>query len=203
MPRCECCGLRLGHAAARCGACLRQPPPFARTRVAVDYAFPWDHLIVSFKFGGQEELADALAGQLAAAVQDGPASDATAVDLLAPVPLSSSRLAERGFNQAWELARRVGRRLGVPAHADVLQRAIDTPHQAGLPRTERERNLRAAFTTTPGLRPRLSGRRVALVDDVMTTGATAREAAAALIRGGAAAIELWVLARTPEPAAAH
>jgi ComF family protein len=197
-PRCGRCGLRVASAATPCGACLREPPPFERAVVAFDYGFPWDRLITACKFEGRAELAVVLARPLAAAVRRAGAQ-APPVDAIVPVPLSSARLAERGFNQAWELARHVGRALRVPADAGLLLRAIDTPHQAALSRPERERNLRAAFAPTPSGRARLAGRRVALVDDVMTTGATAREAAAALRRGGAAAVDLWVLARTPEP----
>lgn len=199
--RCVRCGLATGTALAACGECLRAPPPFERTVVAFDYAFPWDRVIGRWKFGAQAELACALAPPLATAVaRDLAARDAAPPEFVLPVPLAPARLAERGFNQAWELARRVARELRVPARADLLARALDTAHQAELTRAERERNLRAAFMVPPTARPQLAGRRVALVDDVFTTGATAREASAALRRGGAVAVELWVLARTPAPA---
>lgn len=195
--RCRRCGLGVGEALAQCGDCLRDPPPFEHTVVAVDYAYPWDRLVIDFKFHGRIELAGPLADLLARRLDAG---EGARCDLVVPVPLARARLAERGFNQAWELARRVAARLGLPAHAGALTRALDTPHQAGLARAERQRNLRNAFV--PGRAGRgasdgLEGRRVALVDDVMTTGATAREAAAALLRGGAAAVDLWLFARTP------
>ena len=117
---------------------------------------------------------------------------------MAPIPLTPARLAERGFNQAWELARRVAQRRGLRARSDALQRVLDTPPQAALSSTERRRNLRNAFAPAPG--DALKGAHVALVDDVMTTGATVREAAAALLRGGALSVQVWVLARTPEVA---
>jgi len=200
--RCARCGLATGMALAECGECLRMPPPFERTVVAFDYAFPWDRIIARWKFSGQAQLASALAPALADAVaRDLATRDAAPPDVVVPVPLAPARLAERGFNQAWELARRVARTVGRPARFDLLARALDTAHQAELTRAERERNLRAAFMVPPAARPHLERRRVALVDDVFTTGATAREAAAALVRGGASAIELWVLARTPAPAA--
>jgi ComF family protein len=120
-----------------------------------------------------------------------------APDLVLPVPLSATRLAERGYNQAWELARRVARLAALPARADVLLRPLDTAHQADLNRAARQHNLRQAFMVDPRQRAAVQGRRVALVDDVMTTGATVREAAAALKRAGAAAVQVWVLARTP------
>jgi ComF family protein len=125
------------------------------------------------------------------------AAPVAAAELVLPVPLSRQRLAERGYNQAWELARRVARLAGLPARADVLLRPLETAHQAALDRAERQRNLRRAFMVDPRQRAVLQGRRVALVDDVMTTGTTVREAAAALTRAGAASVQVWVLARTP------
>lgn len=199
-PRCSRCGLRLGAAAAVCGACLADPPPFGRSVCAVDYDFPWDRLIAAFKFRGRVELAATLAMCMSAAVR----SAASPVpDLIVPVPLSAARLAERGYNQAWELARRLAARTHVPADATLLQRPVDTAHQAELGRSERRHNLRTAFMADPRRRAALTGRHVALVDDVMTTGATAREAAAVLLRAGAAAVDVWVLARTPAAAAAR
>ena len=114
-----------------------------------------------------------------------------------PVPLGPARLAERGYNQAWELARRLAPALGTKANAHLLWRPADSAHQADLDRAERQRNLRHAFMVDPRRHGDLLGTRVALVDDVMTTGATAREASAVLLRAGAAAVDLWVLARTP------
>jgi ComF family protein len=198
--RCPRCALPVATPVVACGACLAAPPPFGHAVAALDYAFPWDGLIQRFKFGASPELARPLASLLADAVQAARPVAQAAPDIVVPVPLSAARLAERGYNQAWELARHAAARLKLPARAEALVRVIDTPHQAGLDRRERERNLRNAFAPAPRAASWLGGRRVALVDDVMTTGATVREAAAALLRGGAAAVELWVLARTPEPA---
>jgi ComF family protein len=186
-PRCTRCALPLDGGARVCGECLRDPPPFEHTACVADYGFPWDRLIADFKFRGSVELAGALAASLADAVAALPAPD-----LVLPVPLSARRLAERGYNQAWELARRLRR----PARADVLQRPIDSAHQADLSRAGRLANLRAAFVVDARRRRLLAGRRVALVDDVFTTGATARCAAAALRHAGAGAVDVWVLART-------
>ncbi len=204
-PRCGRCGLRLGAKAPSCGDCLGQPPPFERTVCAVDYAFPWDRLITGFKFGQQVDLAAPLAALLARAVERaGPPCPPFAPDpapaLLLPVPLSDARLRQRGYNQARELARHLSAETGVPTCADGLRRLIDTPAQAGLTRAERQRNLRAAFVADSQQRSSWQGRRVVLVDDVMTTGATLREGAAVLLASGAAAGEVWVLARTPAPA---
>lgn len=194
-PRCRHCALRVGTGAAVCGGCLRDPPPFEHTFCVADYAFPWDRLIAACKFNGRAELAALLAERLDVALRD---AGAPQPDLIVPVPLAPARLAERGYNQAWEIARRLARHIKVPAGADVLQRALDTPHQADLTRAQRLVNQRGAFTVPPSRRARLAGRRIALVDDVLTTGATAREAAGALLRAGAAAVDVWVVARTPD-----
>ena len=215
LPRCQRCGLRLGLSTPACGACLRDPPPFEHTVCVADYGFPWDRLIAHFKFEGRVDLAgllaDALAdvlegvleGVLAGALVQQPHETLTdggapRASLVLPVPLSASRLAERGYNQAWEIARRVAARAGLPARADLLLRPWDTAHQAGLGRSERQLNLRTAFMVDPRQRAALQGQCVALVDDVMTSGATAREAAAVLLRAGAAAVQVWVVARTPD-----
>jgi ComF family protein len=195
QPRCQCCGLRLGLRAPACGACLRSPPPFQQTVCAADYGHPWDALIGAFKFQGRAELAGVLAALLAHAVRQ---AAVPMPGLLLPVPLSPQRLAERGYNQAWELARRLSVLFKIQADATLLQRPIDTAHQAELGRAERQRNLATAFMLDPRRRSRLTAQRVALVDDVMTTGATAREAASVLLRAGAAAVDIWVLARTPD-----
>ena len=195
VPRCPRCALPVAGGATPCGGCLREPPPFGRTHCIADYGFPWDRLIADCKFNGRPELAELLAEHLANALRHAAADRP---DLIVPVPLSPARLAERGYNQAWEIARRLARGAGVPARADVLGRALHTPHQADLNRAQRMLNLRGAFTVPPRQRPVVAGRRVALVDDVLTTGATAREAAHALLRAGAAAVDVWVVARTPE-----
>jgi len=199
QPRCVRCALPLGSAASAsvCGRCLRDPPPYERTVCALDYGFPWDRLIAEFKFGRRTELAAALAPLL----DDAIAHDAAALrsDLVVvPVPLAPARLAERGFNQAWELARRLARWHRLRSRPAALRRVLAAAPQAALTRAERERNLRNAFAPAPDAA--LDGAHVALVDDVLTTGTTAREAAAALLRAGAASVRLWVLARTPEPA---
>ena len=190
--RCPGCGLRLTTDNARCGACLAHPLPLMRCHCAVDYRAPWDQLIVHFKYHGAVDLAAALGAHLAEAV---PAADAATVDLVLPMPLSKQRLAQRGYNQAWEIARRVARRHRREADAQALQRPLDRDPQAGLDRAERRRNLRGVFAVPQP--QRVAGRHVALVDDVMTTGATLAEAAQALHDAGAASVQAWVLARTP------
>lgn len=166
---------------------------------ALDYAFPWDGLIHDLKFNGRIELLPALGEPLVRALLAPSAAASRNVDWVIPVPLAQARLRQRGFNQAWLLARHAASALRRPARADLLLRWRDTPHQVGLSHDERLRNLRGAFMPQPTLRHLLSGAHVALVDDVMTTGASAREACRALHEAGVARVSLWLLARTPAP----
>jgi ComF family protein len=115
------------------------------------------------------------------------------VDALLPVPLAAGRLRKRGFNQARELARIAGRKLDVPVLAHACRKVADTPPQAALPWKERARNVRATFVCDADL----TGMRVAIVDDVMTSGATLDELARNLKRAGAVHVSAWVIARTP------
>lgn len=180
--------------AAHCVECRQAEAPLQRTVAALSYGFPWEGAITRFKFHQGLDLAGMFATRLTAAVHDaGPVE----VDLVLPIPLSPARLRERGYNQAWELARRTARRLGRPVRSDVLLRSRDTARQSDLDRALRTRNVQGAFVVAPWLVHRIAGRRVALVDDVMTSGATLHEAADTLQRAGAASVQAWVLARTP------
>jgi ComF family protein len=195
-PRCRRCALEVAAETRPCAACVAQPPPYDAALAAVDYAYPWDRLIAAFKFGAALELAAPFARLLLQAQREAALPPP---DLLLPVPLSAARLRERGYNQAWELARRLGRALGRHSHPQVLRRLRDTPHQLALPLQQRAGNVRAAFAVEPHHAAELQGRSVALVDDVMTSGTTAAEIARVLRRAGAARIEVWVVARTPAP----
>jgi ComF family protein len=177
-----------------CGACLTHPPPYARAVAAVDYGHPWDGLISHFKFHAALDLASALTQRIVGTLHRhaGPAPT-----LLLPIPLSSERLRERGYNQAWELARRIGRALDCPADSRLLLRIKDTPHQLAFPRDQRADNVRAAFAIEPRRLAQVRGLSVTLVDDVMTTGATVSEAARTLLKAGATSVDVLVLARTP------
>lgn len=199
-PRCTRCAIALPGAAAVCGTCLRRPPPFERSIAALDYTPPWSGLVARFKFHDAIDLAPAFAGLLAQAVQGGGAGAAT---LLLPAPLAPTRLRERGYNQSWELARRLGRALRIEADAALLLRVRDTPHQLDLPLAQRAANVRDAFAVEPRRRDEIAGREIALVDDVMTTGETAAAMARALLQAGAARVQVWVLARTPRPGSGH
>ncbi len=152
--------------------------------------------MAAFKFRARPDLAAVLAPLLAAAVPRNAASG-SGRPLVVPVPVAPDRLRERGYNQSWELARRVARAHALPACADALFRVRATGHQLQLGRAERAANLRDAFVVTPSRATRVRGAHVALVDDVLTTGATADAATRALLRAGAARVHVWVLARTP------
>ena len=196
QPRCQRCALRMPTGVATCGACLADPPPFERTLAAVDYAHPWDGLITRFKFHAALDLAPALAQRLVDALR---ASELPVPALMLPVPLSAARLRERGCNQAWELIKHLGRPLRCRTDAALLLRVRDTPHQIARPLDERAANVRAAFAVEPRRAAELRGQTVTLVDDVMTTGATAAEASRVLLQAGAAQVHVWVVARTPRP----
>ncbi len=195
--RCPRCALPVPSRVALCGACIAAPPPFDAALARVDYGFPWDRLVAAFKFHAALDLASALAELVAAARPDG---EAPAAGLrLVPVPLDARRLRERGFNQAWELARRVARRLRLDADPALVLRIRETPHQLALPPEERADNVRGAFAIEPRRRGEIRGARFAVVDDVMTTGSTLAEIARVLKDAGAAHVSAWVLARTPRP----
>jgi len=199
-PRCATCALPVPEGLARCGACLREPPPFDRCLVAASYGWPWTRCISQFKFRQDPGLAAPLAAMLADA--PGVARALADAELVLPVPLSAQRLAERGYNPAQLLARQLARRCGnrtAPVRTDLLLRIRHTEPQHGLPRAQRLKNVRGVYATDPLKAPLLRGRRVALVDDVMTTGASLREAALALRAAGAAHITAIAFARTDEP----
>jgi ComF family protein len=174
-----------------CGACLATPPPYAAAFAAWAYAFPADRLLQTFKYRGELALAEPLAQALCSALA---AREAAPPDRIVPIPLSPQRQRLRGFNHAREIARRVGRECGVPL-ADGLRRTRDTPPQAALRFADRAANVRGAFEANGNF----AGLSVAIVDDVMTTGATLAAAANALLDAGAHRVEAWAVARTLPP----
>jgi ComF family protein len=163
---------------------------------ALDYAYPWAELIGRFKFSAALHLAPTLARCLQQAVQE---ADVEPARWLLPVPLHGQRLRERGYNQAWELARRL--RTPARRQANLLQRWKPTAHQVDLPAEQRAANVADAFVVRSSARPQLRDSVVAVVDDVMTSGATLQACALALKQAGAREVQAWVLARTPAPGA--
>jgi ComF family protein len=192
--RCVQCACVVSDGVTRCGSCLLHPPHFDSSCAAVDYAFPWDTLVLRLKFHAGLDLLPALVQCMlqAQAVQTAPPT----MGLVLPVPLSPQRLRERGFNQAWELARRLASQLGCQAQAQLLLRVRDTPAQMSLNKAERESAVRHAFAVDPLRRRQIAGQHITVVDDVMTTMATANEVARTLKQAGAKTVHLWCLART-------
>jgi ComF family protein len=188
-PRCPRCGLSFEGAGADhlCAGCLRSPPPFAALAARFAYGGALADAIARFKYGPAPHLAAPLSGLLF----EGYAPPA--VDLVVPVPLHPRRLRRRGFNQAALLLGGAPGSLLSKVSTSVLRRIEDTPHQAGLGRRERLDALAGAFRAPPS--SKLRDARVLLVDDVATTTATLRAAAAALLDGGAREVEALCLAR--------
>lgn len=194
---CQVCALPLPSQGLVCGDCLKKPPSFSKVEVPWRYAFPIDSLITRFKHQAKwplgRLLGELLSHHLLHAFDEGLSKP----DLLLPVPLANKRQRQRGFNQAGLLCEWLSPLLQVPLQAHWLQRVIDTPAQQQLDAATRKRNLRKAFALTPG--SAVSGLHVALVDDVLTTGATAESLARLLKKAGAARVDVYCLARTPKP----
>jgi ComF family protein len=184
--RCPTCASPTPEAAV-CGRCLAQPTVLDRVDAALVYAFPVDGLVQALKYRHHLAVAYSLGHALATAVMLAPRPD-----VVVAVPLGRQRLADRGFNQSLEIARVTANALDVPIAAEACRRVRDTAPQAELPFGERARNVRGAFVCDL----ELTGRRVALVDDVLTTGSSLNECARALKKRGAAEVVGWVAART-------
>jgi ComF family protein len=182
-----------------CIDCIAERPPLDRTFAAVAYAYPWSGLVSRYKFGDQPAWAPVFAAlllQSPGARESLTALDAT--DWVLPMPLSIQRLQTRGFNQAWQLATALARQSGTVARADarLLLRVKDTRPQSQLTRIDRLTNVNGAFAVDPLRSAELGSRRVVLVDDVMTSGASLFTAAAALKQAGASEVIAMVFART-------
>ena len=208
QPLCERCYRALPHLAhacpgcalpldartppgSLCGECLADPPPFDRARAPFRYRAPLNDLVSHFKY--HRGLSDGrLLGELLARHI---AHEGAGVDLLRPMPWHPGRLRERGFNQAAELVRVVSRVCGIPWRSDRLSRDKPGASQREANRKARLRNVRSAFRCAAKPLPA----RVALIDDVITTGATARAAALCLKQAGVGWVEIWAVARTPRP----
>ncbi|MEO6065140.1 MAG: ComF family protein [Lysobacterales bacterium] len=189
LPRnaaaCATCALPLPVAAAACGVCLRKPPPFVAAFAPLRYRYPVDQLIQRLKFGGDLAVGRVLASLL----RDALPGDWPVPDLVVPMPLAHGRLRTRGCNQAQELAR------GLPWCVDrnTLARVRETVPQSELDAPARRANVRGAFVACDAVR----GQSVVLLDDVITTGATVRAAAKALLRVGAREVRVLAVARAP------
>lgn len=192
-PACARCGLPFAYESAPeavCGACLESPPAFDRARAAALYGDGARAAVLGLKHGDRHELADLLAAWgVRAGAEFWPDAD-----FIAPVPLHWTRLFARRFNQSALFARALARRTGIPVRVDDIIRTKRTPSQGGLGRAQRIRNVRGAFAVRPGARARFKGRNIVIVDDVMTTGATAGALARTLKRAGAARVDVLTAA---------
>lgn len=192
VTRCVRCA-RAVHAPGTCDDCRRSPPALDSCHAALAYAFPWPDLIARFKFRAEPGWAHTFAHLMRAT--PGVDRAVQAADRVLPLPLGPRRLAERGYNQALELARRLAPR---KVDARSLVRGRETAPQTTLDRTDRQRNVDGAFVVDPVRAPALRGAHLLLVDDVMTSGASLSAAALALRRAGAASVGALVLARTDD-----
>jgi ComF family protein len=173
-----------------CGECLLDPPAFDAGFVPFRYAYPLDHLVRGLKFRGELACGRALGQVFARCVLE---RGEPLPETIVPVPLAPRRYRERGYNQATELALAIRAVTGVSVTTELVIRQRDTPEQAGLDRSARRTNVKGAFTALAPLR----ARRVAILDDVVTTGSTVRELACVLRQAGAEHIVVWAIARTP------
>ncbi len=189
---CARCALPLEHAAERCGICLRREPPFAMAWAPFRYAHPLDLLEARFKFHRDLAAGRLLADLMIDALRVRP--PARLPERLVCVPLHRERLRERGYNQALELAKPLAKALHIPLDADALIRLRNTSAQTGLDAKARRRNLHAAFAVVADA---VLPAHVAILDDVMTTGATVRECARVLLHAGVQRVDVWALARAP------
>jgi ComF family protein len=195
--QCVTCALPLAAAGLTCGECLLEPPAFEQVVVPWLYGFPVDSLITRFKHNATWPFGHLLADVLGEYLQHRFDEGLPRPDALLPVPLARKRLRQRGFNQAAMLARWLSQSLDLPCEEQVLRRVKETDAQQDLDAKARKRNLRNAFNLMPDAQ--VKGRHLALVDDVLTTGATAQALARLLMDAGAARVDVYCLARTPKP----
>ena len=195
LPRnarcCARCALPLAVPAALCGQCQRRAPPWDAAWAPFRYGWPLDRLEARYKFGG-----DLAAGRTLATLWQREPRPLTLPQAVLVVPLHRGRLRQRGYNQALELARPVARAVGVPLRTDVLRRVRVTHAQTELDARARRRNVRGAFALAADAS---LPAHVAVLDDVMTTGATLAECTRVLKRAGVQTVDVWALARAPAP----
>jgi ComF family protein len=198
--RCTVCAVALpatrwaAHARYRCADCLADAPPFDATFALADYRAPLDTLAVDLKFRARLMLAREFAQRLGRLAQDAWRDASDQPDVIAPVPLADQRLSERGYNQAWQIAKPLARALTVRSDATLLQRVIHTAPQSRLDLDARRLNVGRAFRVARTVR----GLHVGVVDDVMTTGATLEAVARTLKAAGARRVTNFVALRTPK-----
>lgn len=186
-PRCPVCACPT-TTASLCGRCIKHPPKYDYVVSALDYIVPVDYLVADLKYSHNLAAARTLAQLLASRLDQEPYPDS-----VLPMPIAASRMRERGFNQAAEIARHTCAEFGLRISPDIAQRITAGVSQTSLPWADRARNVRGAFHC----HAKLSGQTIAVIDDVITTGATLNELAAVLKRAGADKVVGWIVARTP------
>jgi ComF family protein len=183
-----------GRTQYRCADCVSEPPPFDASFALADYRQPLDALALDLKFHARLALAREFARRLARLANDAWLDASEKPDVIAPVPLADQRLGERGYNQAWQIARPLADALHVRSDATLLHRVIHTAPQSSLDLNARRVNVGRAFRV---IKP-VQGLHVGIVDDVMTTGATLEALARALKASGARRVTNFVALRTPK-----
>lgn len=186
-PRCPVCACQT-PSPSLCGRCIKHPPKYDYVVSALDYVAPVDYLVADLKYSHNLAAARTLAHLLALRLDREPYPD-----IVLPMPIAASRLRERGFNQAAEIARHACAEFGLRLSPNIAQRISAGVSQTSLPWADRARNVRGAFRC----QTEIAGQTVAIVDDVITTGATLNELAAVLKRAGAGEVVGWIVARTP------
>jgi ComF family protein len=187
---CDICGMP-NKTGGTCEACKTIRPLFEKARSATVYGGVMKNIIHHLKFGGGRNISEKLSKLLVNMLKTN-GDDYLSVDIIVPVPLSSARIRERGYNQTEELAKYAAIALNKPLMTDVLIKKIDTKHQVDLPRQERLANLKGAFYADP----KVKGKNILLIDDIYTTGATANETTKVLKGAGANKVFFVTLART-------
>lgn len=178
-----------------CGSCLKSPPSFDATHALFRYDYPLDRLLQHYKYNESLHLADTFSTLFINRLLDTGHTNSS-IDLIMPMPMHDERLKQRGFNQALEIARLISKNRQIELDSISCRRTRLTPPQASLPLKDRIKNIRGAFECNKNLQ----GLHIALIDDVMTTGASLNELAKTLKQAGAAHVECWVIARTlPKP----
>jgi len=187
VSRCPTCA-RSRFTNKPCGTCLKEPPFFTSTEVLFNYQYPGNHLIKAYKFNDRPELACSFATQLVHKLpRAGPLPEA-----LIPVPLHKQRQQERGYNQSLELAKCIGKHLGIKVNATLCHRKVNTERQSTLPMRSRKNNVKGAFEFTYAN----PYDHIVIVDDVITTGSTVNEIAALFKNSGCSRVDVWAIART-------
>ncbi|PUA27354.1 MAG: amidophosphoribosyltransferase [Cellvibrio sp. 79] len=189
---CNCCSLPLKVSAPLCGHCLKHQPAFARSYIAFSYEHPLDYLIHQFKY--RRQLAS---GKLLGEMLAEHCRQAVRPDFLVPTPIHWRKRWQRGFNQTELLARQLGKALRVPV-MDALRQTRYHESQKSLGRQQRQKNLRQSLALNRRYLQHIRGAHIALIDDVVTTTATARALSELLIKAGAQKVDIWALARTPD-----